>query len=67
MMEEKMKGGLCGCPHHKMFPLFVVSFGLVFLLEALDILTSAFVAIAWPIIVTAAGLMKLTEGKCKCC
>ncbi len=60
---------MCKCPHHKIIPVLVVLFGLTFLLETLGVLTSDFVALAWPILVIAAGLMKLADksGMCKCC
>ncbi len=60
---------MCKCPHHKVMPVLVVLFGLTFLLGTLDILTSGFVNIAWPVLVIAAGLMKWVEksGMCKCC
>jgi len=66
-MEEKMKAGVCKCPHHKVLPLLVVLLGLAFFLEALGVLTSGFVGLVWPILVVLAGLMKLTAGNCKCC
>ncbi len=63
-MQQK---NMCKCPHHKTMPLLVVLFGLVFLLQALDVLGSGIVMIVWPIIVMLAGLMKLMESKCTCC
>jgi hypothetical protein len=68
-MEEKMNGACknCSCFHHKMMPLFVILFGLVFLLFNLDILSQTFVDYAWPIIVIVAGLTKMFDGQCKCC
>ncbi|MEK7541835.1 MAG: DUF5668 domain-containing protein [Patescibacteria group bacterium] len=50
-----------------MIPIFAVAFGVVFLLGALDVLTARAVAIAWPVIVIAAGLTKLTGRMCSCC
>jgi hypothetical protein len=68
-MEGNMNvnGGKCTCSHHKMTPIFVVLFAVVFLLGNLNILSADFVNIAWPIIVGVAGLMKLTGAGCKCC
>ena len=68
-MQNSMGGGkmVCACPHHKVFPILIILLGLVFLLEALSILTPGFVAIVWPIIVIVAGGMKLMGKKCKCC
>ncbi len=62
-----MKGaGMCKCPHHKVMPILVVIFGLVFLLGAMGTLDMRTVGIVWPIIVIVVGLMKL-GGNCKCC
>jgi len=57
----------CRCPHHKVFPIFIVLFGLLFLLEAVNVITPTATNILWPIIVIAAGLQKLFEQKCSCC
>ncbi len=62
-----MKSGMCSCPHHKILPLLVVAFGLVFFLGNLNVLTQAAVTMTWPILVMATGLMKMMGGKCKCC
>lgn len=59
--------GVCSCPHHKMLPLFVVVFGLVFLLGDLNVLTQAAVTWTWPVLVILAGLTKMMGGGCKCC
>lgn len=64
---ESMKSDMCPCPHHKMLPFLLVAFGLVFFLGNLNILTQAAVTMTWPVIVMAAGLMKLMQGRCKCC
>lgn len=50
-----------------MIPLFIVVFGIVFLLGSLDVLSSRLVSIVWPILVIVAGLGKMMKGKCKCC
>ncbi|HEX3095728.1 MAG TPA: DUF5668 domain-containing protein, partial [Patescibacteria group bacterium] len=55
------------CPHHKMFPIFVVLFGLTFLLGTLEVLSARTVSIVWPIIVILIGLQKLMGHNCKCC
>ncbi len=62
---QNMDGKSCGCGHHKMMPTLIVLFGLVFLLQALGVLTDGFVGIVWPILVLVAGFMKM--GMCKCC
>ncbi len=58
-------GGKCTCSHHKVIPILVTLFGLVFLLGDLNILTTDFVNLAWPVLVIVGGLMKLKS--CKCC
>ncbi|MBI4138497.1 MAG: hypothetical protein HY482_02830 [Candidatus Wildermuthbacteria bacterium] len=67
MMNGDAKGGTCACPHHKMIPLFVVAFGLLFLLKELGMVGDQVVNLGWPALVIAGGLMKLTKGMCKCC
>lgn len=62
-----MKGSSCSCPHHKVTPLLVILFALVFLLGAFDVLSAQTVNVAWPVILGVAGLTKLGEGSCKCC
>lgn len=59
--------GKCGCFHHKMGPLLVVLFGLLFLLGNLNLIAAGTVSITWPILVLIGGLIKLTKGMCKCC
>lgn len=60
-------GNGCGCAHHKVMPLLMVVFGLVFLLGAMGQISMATVNIVWPIIVIVAGLKKMAVGMCKCC
>ena len=70
MAEEMTHGGACAsckCPHHKMTPVLVVLFALLFLLGNLGVVGMRVVDIGWPIIVGLAGLMKLTGSMCKCC
>lgn len=68
---QNVHGGknVCKCQHHKVVPSLIILFGLVFLLQAMEIVTSGFAMITWPIIVIAAGAMKFGEksGMCKCC
>ena len=66
-MENKMPGKMCGCPHHKMIPVFIVAFGLLFLFHELNVISSHALNIAWPIVVVLAGLQKMFKGVCKCC
>ena len=63
-MDEKK---VCPCPHHSMLPIFVVAFGLTFLLRALGVLEPGIANIIWPVIVIAAGVAKLGSRFCKCC
>lgn len=57
----------CNCPHHKMPAVFMIVFGLVFLLEALDMLSHSMVSMTWPVIVILAGLSKIFSSRCHCC
>ncbi len=66
-----MQGGKnrCACPHHKVFPILIILLGLTFLLQAMGWLTNSTAMMVWPVIVIAAGVMKLADksGMCKCC
>ncbi len=64
MADEQHK---CGCPCHMMMGIFVILFGLTFLLGALGVISDHLVSIIWPCFVILAGLKKLAAGKCKCC
>ncbi len=66
-MDLHMPGTKCKCMHHKMIPLAIVLIGLAFLLEAMNVLSASFVALAWPILLIVIGFMKMTKGTCKCC
>ena len=57
----------CKCPHHKMVPLLVFIIGLLFFLNAVNVVTSSAVTMLWPIGLMLVGLMKMMSGKCKCC
>jgi hypothetical protein len=65
-MEEANGNVCCKCPHHKIFPLLVVLFGLDFLLGTLNVFSAYTVNIIWPIIIIIIGFMKMGRG-CKCC
>ena len=70
MQGEGGNGGgmnTCKCPHHKMIPMLIFVIGLLFFLNAIDVVTASALAILWPIAVMLAGLMKMMKGKCKCC
>jgi hypothetical protein len=64
--SECCKPGVCDCPHHKFMPVLIILFGLVFLLQALDVLNASTSSMLWPIIVIVAGFAKLKGGMCKC-
>jgi len=57
----------CRCPHHSVVGAFVLVFGLMFLLQAMGVLSATFVSYGWPILIMAFGLHKLIEGMCSCC
>ncbi len=61
----KTCGGACPC--HKMLPLFITLIGLAFLLQALNVVSPSFVALAWPILLILAGLQKMFGSMCSCC
>ena len=62
-----MKSGMCSCMCHKVLPLLVVAYGLIFFLGNLNILTPGAVMYTWPVLVIAAGLTKMMKSKCTCC
>lgn len=59
----------CSCPHHKITPVLVVLFGLIFLLEQWGVLSPNTVNTVWPIIVILSGLTLwgVRSGMCNCC
>jgi len=57
----------CSCPHHSMTAVFILLFGLLFLLEAFGVFDMVFVSYAWPILVILYGLNRLFRRKCNCC
>lgn len=67
MENMNMSGGKCDCSHHKAIPVLIVLFGLLFLLEALNVVMADVVSVVWPILVIIGGLMKLFGSNCKCC
>ncbi len=66
-MDQAMQGQSCRCPHHKAVPFLMFLFGLMFLLNAYDVVTVRFVQVGWPILVILASFMKMSRGMCKCC
>lgn len=65
--SNKCEPGHCGCPHHKMVPLFIFLIGLLFLLKAIGYLSASVVDETWPILLMLIGLQKMLSGICKCC
>ena len=61
------QGMTCSCTHHYTVPTLVVLFGLIFLLKALNVVTAELIDLAWPVLVIAAGLLKMKSRMCKCC
>ena len=57
----------CKCPHHKMGAVFLILFGLVFLLKNMNIIDDHMLGFAWPSILILAGITKIGSSKCKCC
>lgn len=57
----------CRCPHHFVIGALIFLLGLIFLLQAIGMLSALFVSYSWPILVMVAGLHKLIEGMCSCC
>lgn len=62
-----MQGGMCSCPHHKIGPLAIFLIGLVFLLQALGVISMELTNLLWPILLMVMGLMKMSGGMCACC
>lgn len=67
MQASGTAGGKCSCPCHKAIGVFVVLFGLTFLLRTLDVLSPKVAGIAWPVIVILAGVQSMFGRMCKCC
>lgn len=72
--EGKMGGGMgggmmnmCKCPHHKIVPLIIFVIGLLFFLNAVNVITVSALNILWPLAVMIAGLMKMMSRRCACC
>ncbi len=61
------QNGVCRCPHHKVVPGLITLLGLAFLLEAVGVLSTQTVSIAWPTIIILIGLNKAFAYKCTCC
>lgn len=63
--------GSCDCMHHKMMPmmigLFILIFGITALLKAMGTVSAGTFAWIWPILIIIASLGKLSTGMCKCC
>ncbi len=67
-MENGKEGMKCGCMHHKTMPILVILFGLDFLAYYMGWgVSDSFLNVSWPILVMAAGFIKMNKGMCKCC
>ena len=60
-------GSKCGCPCHSAMGVFVILFGLTFLLQNLNVISESTAHVVWPSIIILAGLKKTFKGLCKCC
>lgn len=60
---------VCRCPHHKVMPGLIILLGLIFLLQAINVVSAGFAMVAWPVVVILIGLQKFAEKShmCKCC
>ena len=56
----------CGCFHHKATPAAIFLIAVTFFLQAIGLVSMAYVALAWPVLLGVAMLVKLTGGTCKC-
>lgn len=57
---------VCNCAHHKVMPVLIILFGLIFLLGYWGTLSWGTVNFVWPILVILAGIFKMTKYMCKC-
>jgi fatty acid desaturase len=55
------------CPCRKLPGLFLILFGLTFLLRELGVISPHVAAVTWPVIVILAGAQYLFRDLCKCC
>lgn len=61
------QGKVCGCGHHKVMPILVILFALVFLMHALHIVGMGLVNVTWPILLIIAACAKMGGRSCGCC
>lgn len=66
-MENITEGKTCGRGCHKVGPILIILFGLLFLAGALNWVGESTVSVTWPVLVIVAGVTKLCGSKCKCC
>jgi len=55
------------CPCSKMPGLFLILFGLTFLLREVRLISPHVAGVAWPVIVILAGAQYMFRDLCKCC
>jgi hypothetical protein len=61
------KDKVCGCPHHKMVPFFIILIGVTFLMRYFGAMSQMMVDLVWPILLILIGLQKMMSGVCRCC
>lgn len=66
-MDQAQTGLKCPCTHHKMVPVYLIVLGLLFLLTALDVISSDVTDVIWPVLLILIGLQKLLQSRCNCC
>ena len=69
MDQGTMQGKTCECKcyGHSMKGIFVILFGLAFLLQQLNVLPASFVQTFWPVLLIVWGLKMMMGKMCKCC
>lgn len=55
------------CPCRKLPALFVILFGLTFLLRGVGLISYHVAGITWPVIVILAGAQFMFRDLCQCC
>ena len=70
---KKMTGNMCMCPCHKfkktIMGVFLIVFGLIFLLNNLGYSSESFTGLAWPVLILLLGTSFIVKGffPCDCC
>jgi len=59
---------VCRCPHHKLIPMVIFIIGLLFFLNAVNlVITTSVLNMLWPVALMIGGLTKMMSSRCKCC